>query len=357
MAKKSSLKNSIGFERIAAFIAVAVVVFFIGKYFYEIGTSEAGTRGLDSNYVFISNKGSDENPGSYQSPYRSIRAAFEAAKSIPADNVTIGILDDSYEVTAVDTTGFPWLEGPLTATEANIQLTGMQVSVTPRGEVAFTPQLTTVSLPVFPGIFGFKVENGGLAISNIDFNLTNYPDFDVQTGGELKITNNKFRKEISSASVGTMLSIEAFQNGIMKIGDNDFYFKKYRYNSIPNVALNVNNHSSQNTQIYSNNFYYQFLDQEPNLQFTPSYTPYIGIQAWGNLIDISFNKFTIDTDTYPGNKVPTEESKANVGVMYMYGNHGNFAGNNFTKFYGTPLIIQAPSGSSGQSASVVDNKS
>lgn|GEM_PF-5230669 len=357
MPKKPTSTTTLGFEKVAAFIAVAVVVFFIGKYFYEINTSEAGTRGLDSNYIFISNSGNDDNLGTYQSPLRTIRAAFDAVKAVQSDYVTVGVLDGDYEVTAEDTTGFSWLGGPLTAEGKNIQLMGIKATTSPRGEVMFSPELTTLKLPVFPGTFGFKVENGGLAVSYLDFNLTNYPDFDVQGGGELKIAKNQFRKEISALSVGNMLNIESFQDGSIKVADNDFYFKNYRYDTIPNVAINVNNHSSQNTQIFKNNFYYQFLDQEPNLQFAPAYYPFVGIQAWGNLIDISYNNFTIDTKSYPGNKLPTEESKANVGVMYMYGNHGNFAGNNFAKFYGTPLVIQAPTGSFGQSASVVDNKS
>lgn len=352
MARTQKTNQSISpFEQFAIVAVAILILFFVGRQLYQAEPSEASVVGRGgSPYIFISDQGNDQFDGSYLRPFRSIRKAADTASSTKYESLIIGVLGDSYTVTATDTSGMPWLEGNIKFTgKAQLKLTGIEVDSNSEGEVSYSEQPVDIEIPDFPGEFRIEVERGVLTLQDVDF-LVADPVFGIaRTDGRLVVKDSSFEKSSTMNWLPTLLDISSISTGQFNVLDSDFYLRQYTTSYSEASALRAASLGDRNSTVANNSFYFPFIDQPPSADMAePSYFQFVGVDSTGNNLTTTSNLFTIDSEQYPGRKTPTEYSKSNLGIWYKDGADTYIQDNDFSDFFGTPIVVSPVQDAKGQ---------
>lgn len=355
MAKKPIQTSSFSVEKVAMIIVVVAVLFFVGRYAYqEITGTEASTVKFQAEQVILlSDKGNDDNDGSYNFPIRSFRRAIELAETRKGD-ILIGSLDTIYTIPELDTEK-DISQPPITIErDGNTIFSGVKLAgQDPRGNYLYAEAPIAMTLPDYSNGFSLIVRANQFAVRNIDFELSSPIYIDTTYQANTHVANNEFGT--TSPSLTMLFQSEAFVQGVAKITNNEFHFPDVNPDRWSKIALSVHNQGGLNQHVLNNKFYFNTVGQRPDLNYTTAFFPFIGVDGFGNLIDVNNNTFISGTEGLKSNL--TEYAKSNLGIRYQLGEHGSFIDNDFKSFTGTPILIETPSESNrfGQSALVAEN--
>lgn len=341
--KKTSSTGKVG---ILGWLFAAVIVGFVGWAVSKSNDFKGAEAGVDDKRVYISDSGDDKNPGNPTMPKRTFASAMDSINQSKGAYTGIGVLGESYTVTATDVMDMP--------TDQPIKL---DVGITqPIVVSGYKQDLSSASLAEFRtsviqtiggGSLTFQITRGALTFKGLDFQTVNGVFVNVLDQGKLVFSDNTFTRKDFNSNSTPQLAVQQFQKGTSSIQNNKFWIVKKvdTISSLQATGLSIMGGSGNSgyAEAVGNSFYFPMLDQIQELTYLSDLQafPNIGISAYGDMeLSIKSNKFMIDRSKYPtGTGGP--KSPRNIGIMMPANAKSHIDSNIFSDFYGTPIVTGA----------------
>lgn len=354
-SKKSSSKpqttinkkpNSSGKVGILGWLFAAVIVGFVGWAVSKSNDFKGAEAGVDDKRVYISDSGDDKNPGNPTMPKRTFASAMDSINQSKGAFTGIGVLGESYTVTATDVMDMP-TDQPIKldiGITQPIVVSGYKQDISSASLADFR---TSIIQTIGGGSLSFQITRGALTFKGLDFQTVNGVFVNVLDQGKLVVTDNTFTRKDFNSNSTPQLAVQQFQKGTSSIQNNKFWIVKKvdTISSLQGTGLSIMGGSGNTgyAEAVGNSFYFPMLDQIQELSYLSDLQafPNIGISAYGDMeISIKSNKFMIDRSKYPtGSGGP--KSPRNIGIMMPANSKSHIDSNIFSDFYGTPIVTGA----------------
>lgn len=346
--QKAVAPNWSGFERFTAVLAILAVLAGLGWYLLknDVAGTSAYTPPAGAKELFVSEGGSDLNPGTVDRPLRTLRKALElpVAATAKVPPMIINVVGAQYSVLLSD---------KLTPIKVNypesLLIRGWDVANSKPLQVRMYEQSGQGG-----GLLSFEVKRTNFGLNYMDFELGSV-DVDAAQGAKVEVGYSKFRRPLAKQG-DERLTVEAWDTASLSVFRNDFWFWGDPNNAAsslgPEIALAADNHASGVVRVTSNNFYFPVVSKTDSRLSGSGLFPLIGVKLYRNNIEVAGNTFALEKAS--GGQTTTDRL---LGVWSVFGEAQAIYDNNFAGFGGVALRVDAPAGGMGQGAKVEKNRS